>query len=261
MQKRPLKEVSRGEVHSAWCWIPITLLIRGGEGHGSLGIERRGQEGDVENGEAGHLPGSFYPIKIFNQFLTFPKCLSSKVIWDVLWQAVGSPGATPLASEIHCPPLCCMLASPTGQPSGDPEFSRKNFQKSIWRCILLIFIESKQVEFSPLWLSANKNSPSAYSPIHPTQTRLRFIKSKPRLHLELISNETNILEFLRKCTWRNEISRGNYRVGLQHHFYEKEQHLSFLFKILIYHILSRTGNVVFILPNRMPCLQANRMLD
>lgn len=172
MQKIPLKEVSRGEGHSAWCWIQRMLLIRGGVSHGSLGAEERGQEGDVENREAGYFPGSFcqliigfpfHPPSCFNQFLMFLKCLSSKVIWDVFWQAMGSPWATLLASEIHSPPLWCMLAFLTSQPSGDPEFSRKNFQKKNWRCILLILIEIKQVEFSPRWLSANKNSPSVYT--------------------------------------------------------------------------------------------------
>ena len=126
---------------------------------------------------------------------------------------------------------------------GDFKFSRTNFKKRIWRCILLILIERKQVEFSPLWVLVSKKS-SSYNPLHPRQTSLYFIKGKLSLHLELISNETNILKF-KKCMGRNKISRGSYRIGLQNYFYKKE-HLSFLFKILIYHILSPTWNVVFL---------------
>ena len=96
-----------------------------------------------------------------------------------------------------------------------------------------------------MWLSVNKKSSSSYNPIYPRQTCLYFIRGKLSLCLECISNETNILKFLRTCTWRNKISRGDYRVGPQNYFYEKEQHLSFLFKILIYHLLNRSWNVVF----------------
>lgn len=52
-------------------------------------------------------------------------------------------------------------------------FYEINLRKKTWKCILLILIENKQVEFSPLWFLVNKKSSSSYSPF--TQDRQVYI--------------------------------------------------------------------------------------
>lgn len=142
-----------GKVHSFWCWIPIMLPISGGVGHGSL--EMLGwcwKWGGWASFWLLLTNQDFWPISDVSEMPVIKRNLRCALTGNGISQAIQLP------SEIHCPPLCCMLAFLTQPAFGRSWISKKELSKSIWRCILLIFMENKQADFSSLWLSANKNS-------------------------------------------------------------------------------------------------------
>lgn len=131
------------------------------------------------------------------------------------------------------------------------DFSRQNFKKNILlilSCTPLTLSESKQVEFTQWSVVRFSQQTVCYRRrMEPAFRSSLVVRQTPWRSLGSAHEETRCLEaitewgFTITCMKKNNICH-------------------FCLKVLIYHVPSRAQNV-FISPNRMPCLQANRMLD